>query len=70
MSETSCGKQDTWQNTQRRNDFFISDLNSKNGTLLNDRILEPEQEYLLHNGDKISIAGTELQYLNFQNKRA
>ena len=55
---------------REENDFFISDLNSKNGTLLNDRILEPEQEYLLHNGDKISIAGTELQYLNFQNKRA
>lgn len=48
-------------------DFFISDLNSKNGTLLNDRMLEPEREYLLHNGDKISIAGTELEYRNFQN---
>ena len=48
-------------------DFFISDLNSKNGTLLNDRMLDPEREYLLHNGDKISIAGTELEYRNFQN---
>ena len=50
------------------NNFFLSDLNSKNGTFLNGRILEPEREYLLHNGDKISIAGTELQYCNFQNK--
>ena len=50
------------------NNFFLSGLNSKNGTFLNGRILEPEREYLLHNGDKISIAGTELQYCNFQNK--
>lgn len=50
------------------NDYFLSDLNSKNGTFLNGRILEPEQEYLLHNDDRISIAGTELQYCNFQNK--
>ena len=50
------------------NDYFLSDLNSKNGTFLNGRILEPEREYLLHNDDRISIAGTELQYCNFQNK--
>lgn len=53
---------------RNENNFFVSDLNSKNGTLLNDRMLEPEHEYLLHNGDKISIAGTELRYCNFQNK--
>lgn len=50
------------------NDYFLSDLNSKNGTFLNGRILEPEREYLLHNDDRISIAGAELQYCNFQNK--
>lgn len=50
-------------------DFYVSDLNSRNGTFLNDSILEPEREYLLHNGDRISIAGTELEYRNFQNIR-
>lgn len=43
-------------------DCYLTDLNSKNGTLLNGELLVPEQEYLLHDRDIICAGGTEMEY--------
>lgn len=43
---------------------YLTDLNSKNGTLLNGELLVPEQEYLLHDGDIICAAGSTMEYKN------
>ena len=41
---------------------YLTDLNSKNGTYLNTALLEPEQEYLLQEGDIIYAAGIKMIY--------
>mgnify|MGYP002625153927 CR=1 FL=1 len=38
--------------------YFITDLNSLNGTILNDEDITPGLSYGIKNGDVISIAGT------------
>ena len=40
--------------------FFIRDLNSRNGTKLNGRTLNPMELYPLSDGDKVSLAKFEL----------
>jgi pSer/pThr/pTyr-binding forkhead associated (FHA) protein len=46
-----------------RNGYFISDLNSSNGTLVNGRLLPAERPRLLRNGDKITIGEVVIQFL-------
>lgn len=48
------------------NKYFIKDLNSKNGTYLNNEKLEAEKEVIINNNDKIVFANCEYQY--FENK--
>ena len=40
--------------------FFIRDLNSRNGTMLNGRLLPPNELTPLNDGDKVSLAKFEL----------
>ena len=46
-----------------RNGYFISDLGSSNGTLVNGRMLPPQRPRLLHNGDQITIGEVVIQFL-------
>lgn len=38
---------------------MVEDLNSTNGTKLNEKLLEPRKRYVLQQGDKVSFAGVE-----------
>lgn len=49
--------------TARNSRVTIRDLNSSNGTFLNDGRLEPEKEYRLHHGDVLRLGMLELQVL-------
>ena len=42
--------------------YFISDLKSKNGTMINDSELKPGKPYLLRSGDKIYILDIEIDF--------
>jgi hypothetical protein len=46
-----------------RNGYFIRDLDSSNGTLVNDRLLPPQRPRLLRNGDQITIGEVVIQFL-------
>ena len=46
-----------------RNGYFVIDLGSSNGTLVNDRLLPPQRPRLLHNGDQITIGQVVIQFL-------
>lgn len=41
---------------------YITDLNSRNGTCLNQEYLNPEQEYMLKNGDIIQFSRVQFRY--------
>ncbi len=43
--------------TKEEGNYYITDLNSTNGTILNDKSLSCYQRYKLTKGDKVSIAG-------------
>jgi len=45
------------------NGYFITDLNSRNGTMLNGEIITPGLPYSITDGDMISIAGTKYTVL-------
>jgi CheY-like chemotaxis protein len=45
------------------NRVAIQDLNSANGTFLNNGRLEPGAQYRLHHGDRLALGGLELQVL-------
>lgn len=47
--------------TRKEDGFFLSDLNSRNGTCVNGRILQGEEEWELQNYDEVSFA--EIQYV-------
>jgi len=49
--------------TQDAQDFFISDLESGNGTFLNDKKLRPHEKNLLRSGDMIRIEDYEIRFL-------
>lgn len=49
--------------------FSVSDLNSSNGTFLNDRRLEPGRELHLREGDTIRVGETELVFRAEQRRR-
>jgi len=44
-------------------EFFVSDLGSTNGTMMNGAKLLPHQKYALQNGDLISIAPFRIQFV-------
>jgi pSer/pThr/pTyr-binding forkhead associated (FHA) protein len=46
-----------------RNGYFIADLNSSNGTYVNDRPLASQKPRLLRNGDRIEIGEVVIQFL-------
>jgi serine/threonine protein kinase len=46
-----------------RNGYFVVDLDSSNGTFVNDRSLSPGRPRLLHNGDQIAIGEVVIQFL-------
>lgn len=43
--------------TKEENDYYITDLNSTNGTTVNEKALSCYQRYKLDKGDKVAIAG-------------
>ncbi|MGI6069555.1 MAG: DUF6382 domain-containing protein [Blautia sp.] len=46
---------------EREGEYYLSDLNSRNGTCVNGKILQGEEEYLLKNHDEVSFA--DVQYI-------
>jgi hypothetical protein len=46
-----------------RNGYFVTDLGSSNGTLVNERLLPPQRPRLLRNGDQITIGEVVIQFL-------
>jgi hypothetical protein len=46
-----------------RNGYFIIDLDSSNGTYVNDRLLPAQRPRLLRNGDQITIGEVAIQFL-------
>jgi ribosomal protein L40E len=46
-----------------RNGYFVTDLGSSNGTLVNGRLLTPQRPRLLRNGDKVTIGEVVIQFL-------
>lgn len=42
--------------------FYIKDLNSKHGTLVNNNLIKPNQEIMLKDSDKISIANGLIKF--------
>jgi len=46
-----------------RNGYFVTDLDSSNGTYVNDRPLSPQRPRLLRNGDQIAIGEVMIQFL-------
>ncbi|HMV41640.1 MAG TPA: FHA domain-containing protein [Leptospiraceae bacterium] len=48
--------------------FYITDVSSTNGTFLNNRKIEPFEEYQLFNEDEIRIGGVMLKFYNLTNQ--
>ncbi len=46
--------------------YYLSDLNSKNGTIVNGRIVKPDGKILLMHGDTIILCDTSFFFLNPQ----
>jgi pSer/pThr/pTyr-binding forkhead associated (FHA) protein len=51
------------QIVRARNGYFITDLGSSNGTLVNDQMLTPNQPRLLRNGDRVTVGEVVIQFL-------
>ena len=43
--------------------YYLADLNSRNGTSVNGRMLKPEEEYLLQNEDQVDFAKARYLFL-------
>lgn len=48
--------------------FYITDVSSTNGTFLNNRKIEPFQEYRLFNEDELRIGGVILKFYTLSNQ--
>lgn len=48
---------------KRENDYFLCDLNSRNGTSVNGRMLKNEEEYLLQDEDEVDFAQARYVFL-------
>lgn len=46
----------------KNNRYFIRDLESKNGTLINGRRISPNRDYPIHNNDILSLADLEVNF--------
>ena len=46
---------------QREGQYYIVDLNSTNGTYLNDEMLVPNQEYPIQPGDRLRLSASTFQ---------
>lgn len=44
------------------NDFFIEDLNSKHGTKVNGKVIDPGEGFQINEGDSIAIGNTVMQF--------
>lgn len=51
------------QIVRARNGYFITDLGSSNGTLVNDQMLTPNRPRLLRNGDRVTVGEVVIQFL-------
>jgi len=51
------------QIVKARNGYFVADLDSSNGTYLNDQALPSQKARLLRNGDQIEIGEVVIQFL-------
>lgn len=45
-------------------DYYLADLNSRNGTTVNGRLLKPGEEYLLQDEDQVDFAQARYVFLN------
>lgn len=41
---------------KREEEYYLSDMNSRNGTIVNGRLLLPEEEYRLQEEDEVDFA--------------
>ena len=48
---------------KREGEYYLTDLNSRNGTSVNGRMLKPEEEYLLQNEDQVDFAKARYLFL-------
>lgn len=48
---------------QREGEYFLTDLNSRNGTSVNGRMLKEEEEYMLQNEDEVDFAQARYVFL-------
>lgn len=48
---------------KKEEDFYLTDLNSRNGTAVNGRLLKAEEEYCLQNEDEIDFAQARYIFL-------
>ena len=48
---------------KREEEYYLTDLNSRNGTSVNGRLLRPEEEYLLQAEDEVDFAQARYIFL-------
>lgn len=48
---------------KREEDYYLTDLNSRNGTSVNGRLLRPDEEYCLQNEDEVDFAQARYIFL-------
>ena len=48
---------------KKHDGYYLADLNSRNGTSVNGRMLKPEEEYLLQNEDQVDFAKARYLFL-------
>ena len=48
---------------KKEDGYYLADLNSRNGTSVNGRMLKPEEEYLLQNEDQVDFAKARYLFL-------
>ena len=48
---------------KKQDGFYLADLNSRNGTSVNGRMLKPEEEYLLQDEDQVDFAQARYIFL-------
>ena len=64
----SISKRHIMVHKEENGEFTVKDLNSTNGTSLNDKHLQPQKEYLLENNNIIRIGRIGLKFLSQDNK--
>ena len=48
---------------KEENEYYLADLNSRNGTYVNGRMLEADEEYLLQDEDQVDFAQARYVFL-------